>query len=159
MAQKYIGITLPFDGSQANGVFGQTIDTLAQVRSNFKNLMLTKKGERVMQPNLGTDLHLLLFEPRTSELVERARTAISDAVDTWLPFLELVDVQIADPGEAAPNKLSIYVKYRFRNNANVTDSLTIALGSQVVDIPSESQQSIINNKIRIDRRYRINRRK
>lgn len=133
MAQKFIGITYPYDSSQVNGLFGQTINTITQVKSNFKNLMLTMKGERVMQPDLGTDLHLLLFEQRTDDLVERARATINDSVDRWLPLLEVVDVQIPNLNENDPNKLEIYIQYRFRNNQNVTDSLTITLGAPTAD--------------------------
>lgn len=123
MAQKFIGVTLPARRGQT-GMFDQSTTTLIQVRSNFKNLILTKKGERVGQPQLGCDLWRILFEPLTEETLENAKLAVSDAVDRWLPFIELTKFEIKKTDDQ--NIISIGCTYRFRNNPNVTDSITIS---------------------------------
>lgn len=132
MAQKFIGITLPVRLGQT-GMFDQSTTVIQQVRSNFKNLILTKKGERVGQPDLGCDLWKVLFEPLTEETLETARLAVADAVDRWLPFIELIDFQITQTD--SENIINIKCLYRFRNNPNVTDQveiLTDALGAATV---------------------------
>jgi phage baseplate assembly protein W len=123
MAQKFIGVTLPVRMGQT-GMFDQSISVIDQVRSNFKNLILTKKGERVGQPQLGCDLWKILFEQLTEETLENARLAVADAVDRWLPFIELTDFQITKTDD--DNIISIRCLYRFRNNPNVTDQITVA---------------------------------
>ena len=123
MAQKFIGVVLPVRMGQT-GMFDQSTTVIQQVRSNFKNLILTKKGERVGQPDLGCDLWKILFEPLTDETLENARLAIADAVDRWLPFIELIDFQITKTDDN--NIISITCLYRFRNNPNVTDQITVA---------------------------------
>lgn len=123
MAQKFIGVTLPIRLGQT-GMFDQSTTVIQQVRSNFKNLILTKKGERVGQPDLGCDLWKILFEPLTDETLENARLAVADAVDRWLPFIELTDFQITKTDDN--NIISIRCLYRFRNNPNVTDQITVA---------------------------------
>ena len=123
MAQKFIGITLPVRLGQT-GMFDQSTTVIQQVRSNFKNLILTKKGERVGQPDLGCDLWKILFEPLTDEALENARLAVAEAVDRWLPFIELIDFQITKTDD--DNIISITCLYRFRNNPNVTDQITVA---------------------------------
>ena len=55
MAQG-IGITLPIQIGNM-GYFQQSFDTLVQVKSNFINLILTRKGERVHQPEFGCGIH------------------------------------------------------------------------------------------------------
>ena len=45
----------------------KTLQPLNSTRSNLKNLLLTKKGERVLQPNFGSGLQDLLFEPIDDE--------------------------------------------------------------------------------------------
>ena len=55
-----IGISLPIQ--IGNTAFNQTFTTNEQIKSNVKNLLLTKKGERVMQPNFGSGLQELLFD-------------------------------------------------------------------------------------------------
>jgi phage baseplate assembly protein W len=131
MGQKFIGVTLPVRLGQT-GMFGQSLTVIDQVRSNFKNLILTKKGERVAQPQLGCDLWKVTFEPITEETKETARLAVVDAIDRWMPFLELINFQITE--NTASNTLNILCTYRFRSNPNVVDqtSLTIALESALV---------------------------
>jgi hypothetical protein len=59
MAQA-IGITLPLQLGNT-GYFEQSFDTLTQVKSNFINLILTRKGERVHQPEFGCCIHNYLL--------------------------------------------------------------------------------------------------
>jgi phage baseplate assembly protein W len=141
MAQKFIGITLPVRLGQT-GMFDQSTTVIQQVRSNFKNLILTKKGERVGQPDLGCDLWKILFEPLTEETLENARLAVAEAVDRWLPFIELTDFQINKTDDE--NIINIKCNYRFRNNQNVTDQISIltdALGAETVSFPQEPTTS------------------
>lgn len=137
MPQRYIGITLPIRLGQT-GMFEQSTTVIDQVRSNFKNLVLTKKGERVHQPNFGCDLWKVLFEQITEETFEAARITIADAVDRWMPFIELTDFQIT--AAETQNSINIRCTYRFRNNPNVTDTIDITANTaEAVQLPFPSQ--------------------
>ena len=61
-----VGLSLPLKNGDG-GFFEQNLTTFDQARSNLKNLLLTKKGERVLQPNFGSGLQDLLFEPIDDE--------------------------------------------------------------------------------------------
>lgn len=122
MGQKYIGVTLPARRGQT-GMFEQSTTVIEQTRSNFRNLMLTKKGERLSQPDLGCDIWNILFEPMSDETAEKARLSVVDAVERWLPFLELVDFQLTPV--AKENRINITCSYRFRSNPNVTDTVVL----------------------------------
>ena len=54
-----IGITLPIQRGNG-GFFAQSYQTSEQVKSNIKNLILTRKGERIMQPDL-EQLYMMHF--------------------------------------------------------------------------------------------------
>jgi phage baseplate assembly protein W len=124
MAQA-IGITLPIQLGNM-GYFQQSFDTLTQVKSNFINLILTRKGERVHQPEFGCGIHDYLFEQLTPETIEGARLSVIDAVDKWMPFLELITFQLtAGPAELDNNKLQLYVGYRLRKNPNIRDTIIL----------------------------------
>jgi phage baseplate assembly protein W len=159
MAQKFIGITLPIRLGQT-GMFDQSTTVIQQVRSNFKNLILTKKGERVGQPELGCDLWKILFEPLTDETLENARLAVADAVDRWMPFIELINFEITQTDDE--NIINIKCLYRFRNNPNVTDQVTILtqqLGLPTVALPVEpvttqTEVERVNNQVKNARRIR-----
>jgi phage baseplate assembly protein W len=126
MAQQYIGITLPITNGNT-GMFAQSTTVFQQVKSNFKNLILTKKGERLMQPEFGTDLHRILFENITENTLENARLTVVEAVERWMPFLELQQFEVKNPVNGNPHRIDLSVTYRFRNNPNVTDSLTVSI--------------------------------
>lgn len=137
MPQRYIGVTLPIRLGQT-GMFEQSTTVIDQVRSNFKNLVLTKKGERVHQPNFGCDLWKVLFEQITEETLEAARLTIADAVDRWMPFIELTDFQITSTN--TQNSINIRCSYRFRNNPNVTDTIDITANTaEPVQLPFPPQ--------------------
>ena len=126
MAQQYIGITLPIRLGRT-GMFEQSTSSLQQTRSNLRNLLLTKKGERIMQPELGCDLWRVLFEQVTEDSKLLARTTVVDAVDRWLPHLEVADFELETPVNDDVHTIQIRVSYRFRNNPNVLDSITIEI--------------------------------
>ena len=62
-----IGIKLPMNGSDKK-LFNMSFTTEDQAVSNYINLLLTRPGERYMQPNFGIGIQLYLFEPNTDIL-------------------------------------------------------------------------------------------
>jgi phage baseplate assembly protein W len=106
-----LGINLPFTGQF--GVFNSTYTTEARALANLKNLLLTYKGERIFQPNFGTDLPKVLFEPNTQELKPVISEIISEAVDYWLPIINLVsiDTVTAEDDPNMPHELKITITF------------------------------------------------
>ena len=95
----YIGLKLPFTRGMS-GLFPQSETTLEQVGSNIKNLLLTAKGERVMQPDFGSRLRELLFEQYTEDLSSRIQSEIQEAISTWLPYINIEEVNtLTDDGD------------------------------------------------------------
>ena len=90
-----IGLELPFARS-SRGLFGQTATTLEQAGHNIKNLLLTSKGERVMQPDFGSDLRSLLFEQADDNINNDIKEAISDAMSNWLPYINISNVNVIE---------------------------------------------------------------
>lgn len=120
-----IGITLPLQLGNT-GYFEQSFDTLTQVKSNFINLILTRKGERVHQPEFGCDIHEYLFDQLTPENIEGARQSVINAVNQWMPFLELLRFELyADSNNIDRNELRLYVGYRLTNSPNIQDEIVL----------------------------------
>lgn len=120
-----IGITLPIRlGS--TGYFEQSFDTLRQIKSNFINLILTRKGERVHQPEFGCCIHDYLFEQLTPENIEGARLCVVNAVAKWMPFLELRRFELDDSfDDIDRNRLRLYVGYRLTNAPDIEDEIVL----------------------------------
>jgi hypothetical protein len=105
---RAIGVKFPFN---APGVFKKTFTTFDQASTNIKTLLLTRKGERYIQPNFGTDLLNVIFEPNVFELKDFISTTITDAISFWLPYIVITDLTIItsddDPNMIHNIKISV----------------------------------------------------
>ena len=72
----------------------------------------TAKGERVMRPDFGCDIHEFVFAPLNETTVTLIRDAVEEALVLWEPRIEVLSVQ-ARP-EAREAVLAISVRYRIR---------------------------------------------
>lgn len=124
MGQKFVGIAYPIRRGQT-GMFSQTVNIREQTKYNFENLIRTKKGERLAHPTLGCDVwKTVLFEQITQETLEKARLAVIQAVNTWLPYLELTDFRVLKSENEST--VTLRCTYRFRNNPGVQDTVEIS---------------------------------
>tara|TARA_Y100000592_G_C5463012_1_gene315021 strand:+ start:865 stop:1302 length:438 start_codon:yes stop_codon:yes gene_type:complete len=118
-----VGISLPLT---TEGNFGATYTTAKQAHSNLINLLMTIKGERPMQPNFGTDLHKLLFEPNTEELRPRLEHTIKDAVKNWLPYIRITSIDIT----SKINLYQVFVKITYIVNPSQAED-TVEFGANL----------------------------
>ena len=120
-----IGLKLPFNRGRS-GLFPQTKTTLEQAGSNIKNLLLTAKGERIMQPNFGSRLRELLFEQYTEDLSSRIQEEIQEAISTWLPYINIASVNIIQSDED-PNTTSVDIDFSLNYEPDRFESITLNL--------------------------------
>ena len=121
----YVGLEFPFDHN-LTGFFRQTKTIQEQVKSNIKNLLLTSKGERVFQPDLGCDLRDLLFEQITPQTLDGVDNSIRVALDTWLPYVIVNDLIIVQ-SESNPNEITISLEYSTTLQPDALDNITFNL--------------------------------
>ena len=96
-ANTFVGIDLPFRKSTGvEGYFASTTTTLAAVRTDIKNLLVTRQGERLMQPTLGMKLNRFLFEQITPEKVEEMKMSIFESFKQWLPYVIIRNLYIEE---------------------------------------------------------------
>jgi len=88
-----VGIMLPMT-SENGSLFKLSYTTQEQAISNLKNLLLTSMGERPMQPMFGTNIQKSLFEQITVTLLSRIEQNIRRAIEYWLPYIILQDLEI-----------------------------------------------------------------
>jgi len=122
---RFIGCDLPLNKNQF-GYFSPTIYTIDQARANLKNLILTNKGERLMQPEFGCDIYGLLFEQIDPyEIVELVKSKISTAVKLWLPQIIIKNININEES-LSKNLLQISISFLLKND-DVTEELTFTI--------------------------------
>jgi phage baseplate assembly protein W len=114
-----IGVSLPFN---APGVFNKTYSTKEQIKSNLINLLLTDKGERIMNPEFGADLRRSLFDNITTTSIDLLRIKIIDAINIFIPEVELENVNVES--NIDDNTLNVTINYRLRIS-NTPDQVTV----------------------------------
>ena len=119
------GITpqLPLTRDAING-YTLITDYKNLVKQNFRNLMFTIPGERIMDLDFGIGLKRFLFEMDDPNLYGRISGRISQQVGKYLPYITIKKVSFT-PGQGAQvNLLNIEISY-FINIINFSDDLQI----------------------------------
>ena len=123
---KILGIGIN-KNSDKGGIFAVNYTTLTQAKDNLKNLILTRKGERIMNPTFGCDIYKVLFEQMDGGLIEsKIESTILDAVSNWLPYLNIDEIIFDyDNNDIDNNRINLELKFSLVSNPNLGDSVTI----------------------------------
>ena len=121
--RKYVGLSFPLRADNNND-FALTKNSLEQSRHNLKNLLLTHVGERVGQPEFGSNLRALCFEPNDNNLPEKIEEDVRMSVEKWLPY---IDIQTVDTltDEAEQNKVFVKITYSTTLDPETLNSITL----------------------------------
>ena len=87
---KYVGIRFPLDHSP-EGFFYKTKTVLEQSKANLQNLLLTTPGERIMQPEFGSQLKFIVFE-QGQDIPGRIEETIRSTTDRFLSYINIINV-------------------------------------------------------------------
>jgi hypothetical protein len=105
----------PVDGDIALSAYAR------DVKEAIRIILHTAPGERVMRPKFGCGICDLVFEEISTTAVFAIQAMIRDALISYEPRIELLDVTI-DPFQALSGILLITIDYRVRRT-NQTDNL------------------------------------
>jgi phage baseplate assembly protein W len=83
------------------------------VRQSIVIILSTVKGERVMRPDFGCDLHELVFAPNSSATRGMAEFSVREALREWEPRIDVLRVEAESAG-AHGEQLLIQIDYRVR---------------------------------------------
>tara|TARA_R110002020_G_scaffold71722_2_gene185038 strand:- start:43 stop:471 length:429 start_codon:yes stop_codon:yes gene_type:complete len=124
--RTYVGLSFPLRADNNNN-FALTRNSIQQATHNLRNLLLTHPGERVGNPEFGSRLRELCFEQRDDQLPERLEEEIIDAVQTWLPYINIVDIAtLTDKSE--PNNIFVKIKFSTTLNKDTFQQITLDTG-------------------------------
>jgi len=112
-----IGVSLPF-----NKPFTSTYTTKDQIKSNLINLLLTSRGERIMNPIFGTGLRDFLFEGITDFNIENLKLDLTNSINMFIPEISVVNIDII-PGYDS-NSIELNLSYLL-NISNTPDQVTV----------------------------------
>ena len=102
---KYVGIEFPL-GYSPEGFFYKTKTVLQQSKANLRNLLLTTPGERIMQPEFGSQLKFIIFE-QGQDIPNRIEETIRSSADKFLAYINIINVFTTQQD----NTVSISIEY------------------------------------------------
>ena len=118
------------------GFFEGNTDTISAVRENIKTLLLTLKGERINDANMGTNIPVLqgqLFEPITrEETFENIRLEIETAIARYLPYIRITNIRMITQEEEpilGNNKIRVNMTYVITDQQAMVDNINLTLNN------------------------------
>lgn len=91
------------------------------IRESIRIILSTSKGERVMRPTFGCNIHDYVFAPNNSATATMLSFYVKEALRDWEPRIEVQNVTVApDPVES--NQLNIRIDYQIKTS-NTSDNL------------------------------------
>lgn len=87
------------------------------VRQSILIILTTARGERVMRPDFGCDIHELVFAPNNAATRGLAESHVEEALLLWEPRIKVLDVTARPDGEQG-EVLNIGIEYLVRTTDN-----------------------------------------
>jgi phage baseplate assembly protein W len=97
---KYININFPFKDSKKGFFLDLTEQDNQAIKADLLHLILTRRGQRLYNPDFGTDLIRFIFEPNDALTEEGVKDEIRTVVKKFLPNLKLDEIIIAGSPES-----------------------------------------------------------
>ena len=103
-----IGIKLPINRDSVDGFL--MLKTIKEtIQQNFKMLVLTNPGERVMEPNFGVGVTRLLFSGYHEGVETVIRNRVTEQAGIYIPAVEVISVDFSQTRDF--NTLSVFIRY------------------------------------------------
>ena len=122
----YKDISADFDANAITGDIDPVKDAIS-VKRGITNILLTSMFERLFQPELGSNLKDILFEPIDEITTARIEREVRSAIDAWEKRAEVLNVFV-DPDEEY-NRYKVSVTFR-PLNAVVEEQVEVFLARE-----------------------------
>jgi phage baseplate assembly protein W len=94
------------------------------VKESLKNLLLTDRGERLFQPQLGSDIRSTLFDNNTPATLTILKQLVIDTINNYEPRVTVIDVSVTSDYDE--NRVAITIYFYLRNK-ETPSTLTVFL--------------------------------
>lgn len=125
VTQKY-GIKYPFTNDNNDGTYIDLNNTLADgVQSKILHVIFTPKGQKLRDPEFGTDLVKYIFNPSDSITFNEIKGEITTQVLKYVPSVEFRDVTVYRD-EKDEHSIVVMIEYGIKKG-NKTEVTTVAI--------------------------------
>lgn len=119
--QQFYGVKYPFVAEDVENYFVDVNKSMKdKVRSLLMHVIFTPKGQKLRDPEFGTDLIKYIFEPNDSISWEGVKTEVSEAVSKYVKGVTINNISIMQSDEEGAE---IYVRldYIVSDGINVVE--------------------------------------
>lgn len=115
---QHYGIKFPFTiKSFEKTLVDLDIKTADGIRSELMHLLFTPKGERIRNPEFGTNLIQFIFSPNDAQTWSEIKSELKDSVSRFIPNTTLNDIEIYETDNGLG--MVAVIKYSVTENGDV----------------------------------------
>lgn len=96
---KFLGVPYPIMNNAQGLLHSQ--GGVNQIKSDLLILLLTNPGERICNPNYGTPLKTLIFEPNDPTLATQAKKMIINSINAWEPRIAVQNITVQNTADSS----------------------------------------------------------
>ena len=124
--KSYADLSFDFTANPQTGDVA-TVKDAVSVKRGIKNILLTAPFERLFQPEVGSGIKNILFEPMTPLTEQRLSDACRDAIDAWEKRASVIDIAVISEEEY--NRYRVAIKFSI-NNSLETEQVDVFLNRE-----------------------------
>ena len=124
--KSYKDLSFDFTANPQTGDVA-TVKDAVSVKRGIKNVLLTAPFERLFQPEFGSGIKNILFEPMTPLTEQRLSDACADAIDAWEKRASVIDITVISEEEY--NRYRVAIKFSI-NNSLVEEQVDVFLNRE-----------------------------
>ena len=121
---KYININYPFKDSKKGFFLDLNADDASAIKADLMHLILTRKGQRLYNPDFGTDLLKFIFEPNDTLTLAGIKSEIITVIKRYLPKLKVEEISVVESDESEYASV-VTIKYTITDDVFTTQDLVI----------------------------------
>ena len=126
-ANEYQDLDFDFTPNPITGDVAK-VKNVTSVKRGIHNILMTENSERLFQPEIGSGLKNLLFEPMTDLTTQLLEDEVRSAIDAWENRAQVISIEIIPEEE--------YNRYR------------VAVIFRIVNDPKEQQTEVLLSRER-----------
>jgi len=124
--KSYKDLSFDFTANPQTGDVA-TVKDAVSVKRGIKNVLLTAPFERLFQPEFGSGIKNMLFEPMTPLTEQRLSDACRDAIDAWEKRASVINIAVISEEEY--NRYRVAIKFNI-NNSLETEQVDVFLNRE-----------------------------